>query len=74
MMERANFATILLPSKCISGLPTPVERREDIPALVQHFVEVFRRLMGQQIEHIPQETMSAFSSHAWPGNIRELQT
>jgi DNA-binding NtrC family response regulator len=49
------------------------ERREDIPALVTHFVEVFGRRMGREIEHIPPETMSALSSYPWPGNIRELQ-
>ena len=55
------------------ALPPLRERREDIPALVEHFVEVFGRRMGKQIEEIPQEAMSAFSSYPWPGNIRELQ-
>jgi transcriptional regulator with GAF, ATPase, and Fis domain len=54
-------------------LPPLRERREDIPALVTHFVEVFGRRMGREIEHIPPETMSALSSYQWPGNIRELQ-
>jgi transcriptional regulator with GAF, ATPase, and Fis domain len=54
-------------------LPPLRERREDIPALVQHFVEVLGRRMGRRIEHIPQQTMSALSSYEWPGNIRELQ-
>ena len=54
-------------------LPPLRERREDIPALVMHFVEVFGRRMGKQIEHIPPETMSALVSFHWPGNIRELQ-
>jgi transcriptional regulator with GAF, ATPase, and Fis domain len=54
-------------------LPPLRERREDIPALVGHFVEFFGRRMGRQIEHIPPETMSALSSYQWPGNIRELQ-
>jgi formate hydrogenlyase transcriptional activator len=54
-------------------LPPLRERREDIPVLVTHFVEVFCRRMGKQIEHIPPETMSALSSHWWPGNVRELQ-
>jgi formate hydrogenlyase transcriptional activator len=49
------------------------ERREDIPALVTHFVEIFGRRMCREIEHIPPETMSALSSYQWPGNIRELQ-
>jgi formate hydrogenlyase transcriptional activator len=54
-------------------LPPLRSRREDIPALVAHFVELFCRRMGKQIEHIPQETMFALYSHPWLGNIRELQ-
>jgi transcriptional regulator with GAF, ATPase, and Fis domain len=54
-------------------LPPLRERREDIPALVTHFVEIFGRRMCREIEHIPPETMSALSSYQWPGNIRELQ-
>jgi formate hydrogenlyase transcriptional activator len=54
-------------------LPPLRERRDDIPALVTHFVEIFCRRMGKQIEHIPPETMFALSSYHWPGNIRELQ-
>ncbi|MGA2988499.1 MAG: sigma 54-interacting transcriptional regulator, partial [Terriglobia bacterium] len=54
-------------------LPPLRERREDIPVLVAHFVELFSRRMSKQIEHIPAEALSAFSSYDWPGNIRELQ-
>jgi formate hydrogenlyase transcriptional activator len=54
-------------------LPPLRARRDDIPALVTHFVEISGRRMGRQIEHIPAETMSALSSYPWPGNIRELQ-
>ena len=54
-------------------LPPLRERREDIPALVTHFVEILGGRMGREIEHIPRETMSALSSYHWPGNIRELQ-
>jgi transcriptional regulator with GAF, ATPase, and Fis domain len=54
-------------------LPPLRERREDIPALVKHFVEILGRRIGREIEHIPPETMSALSSYQWPGNIRELQ-
>jgi formate hydrogenlyase transcriptional activator len=49
------------------------ERRDDIPQLVLHFVEVFSRRMGKRIEHIPETTMTAFSTYHWPGNVRELQ-
>ena len=54
-------------------LPPLRERREDIQALVTHFVEILGRRMGREIEHIPPETMSALISYQWPGNIRELQ-
>ena len=54
-------------------LPPLRARREDIPALVEHFVEIFGRRVGREIEHIPPETMSALGSYQWPGNIRELQ-
>jgi formate hydrogenlyase transcriptional activator len=54
-------------------LPPLRARREDIPDLVQHFVEIYGRRMGKQIERVPAETLSAFTSYQWPGNIRELQ-
>jgi formate hydrogenlyase transcriptional activator len=54
-------------------LPPLRDRREDIPALVAHFVEVYSRRMSRRIEHIPPATMSALNSYPWPGNIRELQ-
>jgi len=44
-------------------LPPLRERREDIPALVTHFVEIFGRRMGREIQHIPPGTMSALSSY-----------
>jgi transcriptional regulator with GAF, ATPase, and Fis domain len=54
-------------------LPALRERREDIPALVTHFVNTFSRRMGKQVDSIPPETMAAFQWYSWPGNIRELQ-
>jgi len=49
------------------------ERREDIPALVAHSVEILGHRMSRQIEHVPPETMPALNSHYRPGNICELQ-
>jgi transcriptional regulator with GAF, ATPase, and Fis domain len=54
-------------------LPPLRARREDIPALVAHFIEIFGQRMRKQIDHISRETMSALCSYDWPGNIRELQ-
>jgi formate hydrogenlyase transcriptional activator len=54
-------------------VPPLRERREDIRALVLHFVEVFSRRMEKRIEQVPQTTMDAFIAHHWPGNVRELQ-
>jgi formate hydrogenlyase transcriptional activator len=54
-------------------VPSLRERREDIPLLVSHFVEVFAQRMGKHIEQIPTTTMNAFVAYDWPGNVRELQ-
>jgi len=62
---RLNVFPILLPSLR--------ERKEDIPVLVEHFVDIFSRRMGRNVRYIPAETLAAFSSYSWPGNIRELQ-
>jgi formate hydrogenlyase transcriptional activator len=54
-------------------LPPLRERRQNIPQLVSHFVDIFARRMGKRIDHVPEETMEAFTSYSWPGNVRELQ-
>ncbi len=54
-------------------LPALRERRADIPVLVTHFVKMFSRRMGKQVDSILPETMAAFQWYSWPGNIRELQ-
>ena len=54
-------------------VPPLRERVEDIGPLVEHYVEVFSRRVGKDIENIPDEFVSAFKSYSWPGNIRELQ-
>ena len=55
------------------SLPPLRERREDIPQLVSHFVELFSQRMGKRIDDIPAQTLTAFVSYSWPGNVRELQ-
>src|SRR6202453_4325073 len=55
------------------SVPALRERREDIPALVSHFVKMFSHRMGKRVDSIPSETIAAFQWYSWPGNVRELQ-
>ncbi len=75
MVKRGEYRSDLYYRLNVFPIPLPPlrERREDIPALVEHFVEVYARRMDKQIEQIPAQTMSALTSYQWPGNIRELQ-
>jgi len=75
MVKRNEFRSDLYYRLNVFPIPLPPlrSRREDIPALVEHFVEIYAHRMDKQIEHIPPETMSALASYQWPGNIRELQ-
>ena len=75
MVKRNEFRSDLYYRLNVFPIPLPPlrGRREDIPALVEHFVGIYARKMNKQIEHISPESMSAFVSYLWPGNIRELQ-
>jgi formate hydrogenlyase transcriptional activator len=75
MMKRGEFRSDLYYRLNVFPITLPPlrARREDIPDLVRHFVEVYGRRMGKQIDRVPAEAMSAFTSYEWPGNIRELQ-
>ena len=55
------------------SLPTLSERKEDIPLLVDHFIEHFNHLTGRKIVGITQEAMAALMLYDWPGNVRELE-
>jgi transcriptional regulator with GAF, ATPase, and Fis domain len=54
-------------------VPPLRERREDIPPLVKHFVRRFSERQRKVIERVPDAVFDALRTHAWPGNIRELQ-
>jgi formate hydrogenlyase transcriptional activator len=75
MVKRSEFRSDLYYRLNVFPVPLPSlrGRREDIPALVEHFVEIYARRMGKQIDRISPETMSELTSYPWPGNIRELQ-
>ena len=54
-------------------LPPLRKRTEDIPLLVDHFVQKFARKAGKTIDMISSDTMEALRRYPWPGNIRELE-
>jgi transcriptional regulator with GAF, ATPase, and Fis domain len=54
-------------------LPALRERREDIPALVRHFVAKYSERMNKVFDEIPAATMEAIVDYDWPGNVRQLQ-
>jgi transcriptional regulator with PAS, ATPase and Fis domain len=49
------------------------ERREDIPLLVDHFLEKYNREANRQVTHISREVLDVLLAHSWPGNVRELE-
>jgi len=49
------------------------ERREDIPLLVQHFIDRFSREGGKKLAGLTPQAMKVLCEYAWPGNIRELR-
>jgi formate hydrogenlyase transcriptional activator len=55
------------------SIPPLRERPQDIPLLVQHFVQEAARRMNKTIDAIPSATMEALIQYRWPGNIRELE-
>jgi formate hydrogenlyase transcriptional activator len=54
-------------------IPPLRQRREDIPMLVQYFVDRYARELGKNIRTVSKETLDLFWSYTWPGNIRELR-
>jgi PAS domain S-box-containing protein len=49
-------------------------RKDDIPLMVQSFIERFSRKLGKQITSISKETMKTLQDYPWPGNVRELES
>ncbi len=54
-------------------LPPLRDRKEDIPLLVNYFVDLFARKNGKEIAGIDGGAMEAMTRHSWPGNVRELE-
>ena len=54
-------------------VPPLRERADDIPSLVERFIDRYAKKIGKQIKKIDVKTLELFQSYRWPGNIRELQ-
>ena len=65
LLYRLNVVTITLPSLC--------ERRDDIDALVHHFMHAFAGAANKSSVRIQPDAMQALRRYDWPGNIRELR-
>jgi transcriptional regulator with PAS, ATPase and Fis domain len=65
LFYRLNVMTIQIP---------PLrERKEDIPALVNYFIERLNKEYGKSITGVSSETLECLSRFSWPGNVRELR-
>ena len=54
-------------------IPPLRERKEDIPTLVDFFLDIYRRHQGKALPGISKKAMEILMAHSWPGNIRELR-
>ena len=54
-------------------IPPLCERKEDIPLLVNHFVERYNKDLGKRVMPVSREVMEMFIGYDWPGNVRELK-
>jgi formate hydrogenlyase transcriptional activator len=54
-------------------MPSLRDRTDDIPLLVEYFIDRFGKRLGKKFRRIDKKTMKAFQGYQWPGNVRELQ-
>ena len=54
-------------------IPPLRERREDIPLLVEYFIDRYARKAGRNIRWVNKKSLDLLLSYSWPGNVRELQ-
>ena len=55
------------------SLPPLRNRKEDIPALVSHFIDKYSKNVGKDIRNISGKAMKELMAYSWPGNVRELE-
>jgi two-component system nitrogen regulation response regulator NtrX len=74
-IEKGNFRQDLFYRLNVIPITVPPlrERKDDIPILVQHFVEQFCDENGKPVKKISLDALTALKNYEWPGNIRELR-
>jgi two-component system nitrogen regulation response regulator NtrX len=55
------------------AIPSLGERRDDIPALADHFFARYARELGAEVPEVSAEAMAALQAYDWPGNVRQLR-
>ncbi len=75
MVEEGSFREDLYYRLNVFNIHIPPlrERVEDIPLLVEHFVNQFRRRMGKDVEGVTPQALNKLIKYPWPGNVRELE-
>ena len=74
-VEHGKFREDLFYRLAVVKIPLPPlrDRREDIPLLVAHFIELFNRKLKKEIRALSSDVEAAFLDYPWPGNVRELE-
>jgi two-component system nitrogen regulation response regulator NtrX len=74
-ISRGSFlADLFYRLNVVSFLTPPLrERKEDIPLLVEHFLDMFCRREGRDLKTMPADVVSMMKNYDWPGNVRELK-
>ncbi|MFC1597716.1 sigma-54 interaction domain-containing protein [Planctomycetota bacterium] len=65
LFYRINVVKIELPALC--------DRREDVPFLVEHFIDKFNRLQNKNVTDVSEQARAVLMEHDYPGNVRELE-
>ena len=75
MVEQGKFREDLFFRLAVIRVPVPPlrERREDLPALIDHFVDRFNRELGKSVRGPNDEALELMTAYRWPGNVRELR-
>lgn len=55
------------------NVPPLRDRKEDVPLLLQHFLEIFSRKMGKKVRRFSEGALKKMIAYRWPGNVRELE-